>query len=214
MPISNSSPSPSDQNNLNLAYYIWHWQPKTQTARFVGPAITDHVQTVRRTGTDIQMEEQGVEGPHSRRPRSPTQSSPTTNNLDHSNGDALGGQMVEGTTFDYYQLHWFWIVVPTIFGGAIVAVVKALVFVDHAVDGLPAVVDPLLFLVFPSIVFTGIFLVISKFHTKLGQKVEKILKIPRERQRRWLRISAWCSFGLIMLWNIILSSNSLSALRF
>lgn len=149
------------------------------------------------------MEEQAVGGLHSRTSRTSAQSSPTTNNLNSSNGYALAGPMGGATTFDYYQLHWFWIVVLTILGGAVVMVTAVLSRVRNVIEAWTVLINPLLFLFCPSIVLTGGFLVLCRFHATVGQKVEKTLKIRREKQRELLRILAWCWFGVIMVYNIL-----------
>ncbi|KAL8993034.1 MAG: hypothetical protein Q9169_006645 [Polycauliona sp. 2 TL-2023] len=116
-----SSPVQTHQRKQQLALFIGHWQPTTQSELRAGSATLDNVRTISRTGTDLQNEEQVVGGLHSRQSPTPTQSGPTTCDPSLGETSTSGERRGPDSTLDYYQLHWYWIVVLTIVSGATVA---------------------------------------------------------------------------------------------
>ena len=132
-PANNGISQPSTPRIPPLAFYIGHWQSKPQAA--ASSAILDDGQTVSPAGTDLQLEEQTPGGLHSRTSLPSPQPGPTTNNVNPESEFALAEPSGLATTLDYYQLHWFWIVVWIILLQAMMLVAKVLVTVRHPIEG-------------------------------------------------------------------------------
>lgn len=189
---SNSISPRSHPRKSPLALYIGHWHSKTQAA--ARSPITDDRPP---------LEEQALEGLLSTTSGPSPQPGLTTNNMTSDSGYALAEQIGVVTTLDYYQLHWFWVVVSTIFGGAILSVLTVLLKFRYSIHAGPVAIA--IFVVYffaPFIICTGGFLMLSRFHASLGRKVEKTLKIRRERQRTLMRLLPWCWFAASMVYMI------------
>ena len=144
------------------------------------------------------MEEQVVGDLHL---RSPQTSGPTSNGS-HPNADSnVDGQMDPNSTVNYYQLHWFWVVILIIISGAAVPGILVLTFLDKVIDGWTMILFPLEFIYLPTFVLTAGFVLLSRFHGTLSRRIEKRWAISGERQRKGLRILSWGWFGATLLFN-------------
>ncbi|KAI4231760.1 MAG: hypothetical protein LQ349_005401 [Xanthoria aureola] len=193
---------PSNPRLPPLAFYIGHWQSKPQAA--ASSAVLDDGQTVRPAGTDLQLEAQTPGGHHTRTSLPSPQPGPTANNVNSESEFALAEPIGLATTLDYYQLHWFWIVVCIMLLQAMTLVAKVLATVRHPIEGWKLVYEPLTIYIGLYSVLTWGFLMLSRFHATLGQKVEKTLKISREKQERWLLVIAWSLVAVFLLLNLTL----------
>ena len=192
---------PSNPRLLPLAFYIGHWQSRPQAA--ASSAVLNDGQTVRPPGTDLQLEEQTPGGLRSRTSLPSPQPGPPTNNVNSESEFALAEPIGLATTLDYYQLHWFWIVISVILFQAINLVTKILLEFRHPIQGWTLVYEQFAYHFFPFTIFTWGFLMLSRFHATLGQKVEKILKIPRGKQGRWLIAIGWILLFMSVLFNMV-----------
>lgn len=87
---------------------------------------------------------------------------------------------------------------------AMTLVAKVLATVRHPIEGWKLVYEPLTIYIGLYSVLTWGFLMLSRFHATLGQKVEKTLKISREKQERWLLVIAWSLVAVFLLLNLTL----------
>ena len=211
-PANNGNSPPSNPRIPPLAFYIRHWQSKPRAA--ANSAILDDGQTFRPAGTDLQLEEQTPGGLHSRTSLPSPQPGSTTNNVHSESGLTLADPIGLATTLDYYQLHWFWIVILIILLQATVLVLKVLVTVRHPIEGWRLVYEPLIFYFGVFGALTWGFLMLSRFHATLGQKVEKTLKIPREKQGRWLLVIAWSLVAVFLVLELTLDIVQFKVFRF
>lgn len=198
---NNGISPPSNPGNPPLAFYIGHWQSKPQAA--ASSVVLEDGRTVRSTETDLQIEEQPPGALGSRRSLSSPQPGPTTNNVNPESELGLTEPIGLATSLDYYQLHWFWIVVSVILFQAVFLVAMILLVFRHPIQGWTLVYGNFAYHLVPFTILTWGFLMLSRFHATLGQISEKILKFPREQHRRWLIAIGWSLFAMSVMLNIV-----------
>lgn len=161
----------------------------------------------RRTGTDIQQEEETVgSGVHS---RAASHHDPSGSQA----GEIHQPQIIVSTEdqmtakertpdFGYYHFEWFWILIAMILSLVCGTIIYLLVTFGNIISSLARMFAVLGVGTAAVFIYTGSFVLLTKYHEVLGKAIARYTHIRRHLQRICLRICAYlyffCTIGVLV----------------
>ncbi len=178
---------------------VGQWGPKVASTEQTSADSRDDHLTIRRTGTDIQSEEEHLDSifPRvSRHSHSPAETHsiplPTPGNGFPSRN--IGPDHDTGC----YEFEWVWILILMLIASGSTFVIFALTIFANFIAVWPTIIMAVVFMLTFCFWFTAAFVALSYLHRPLGKIFETHLRISSQKQHILLRIFAWLCLPFIV----------------
>lgn len=185
---------------------VGQWGLRTTSTDHTSVTALDGHSTIRRTGTDIQTEEEQLDSIPPIMSLHSDSGVENPNTLLPTSGDepSSGGTGPDQET-ECYNFEWFWILILMQIASFLGVVVFTLAVSGQFVETWRKLLTVLALSLTLCFCYTVAFVALSLFHEALGKMLETRLKLKRQKQRKVLRFMAWLSFptfigSVFLLW--------------